>query len=457
MSASLWHRLTAALLGALCVPVCHAQEVARTNLRYDENWSVLADRQVSGGQSLKFLPLARDGDAFVTLGVEARARYEGLENGDWGQTPDQGYLWLRLMPLVDVHAGPARAFVQTIAGYASGVSGGNGPADQTGIDLLQGFGEWRVGLGERSAITLRGGRELVGLGSERLVGLRYGPNIPQPFDGVRAIITHGALKLDLMHLRPVQTGPGNFDDRTSPTRRLDGVYATWTPAPHLGFDAYYLDYRNKAAQFGGLAGAENRKTYGLRLFGSRGRWSWNWEIIIQRGHFAGQRIRAWSLATETAVSLAVLPLKPRLRVRANFVSGDRKPGDGLLETFNPLFPKGKYFGELSPIGPRNIINLHPGIDVTLARGIGLEFAEVSYWRAAQADGVYDIPGREIRSAEGSSARHIGDQFELVASWKASETVSFTGSLSLFRAGAFLKETGLDRPIHMVGLEVLLKF
>ncbi|WP_408589459.1 alginate export family protein [Novosphingobium sp.] len=446
-----------ALLGLVFAQPAYAQSIARTNQRYDEDWSALSGQADAGWQRLKFLPLDSAGDASITLGIEARARYEGFENPGWGATPDDGYLWLRLMPLADVHVGPARVFVQPIAGYARGVAGGNGPADQTGIDLLQGFGEWRFALGKESALTVRGGRELVALGSERLVGLRYGPNIPQAFDGARATITHKALKVDLLHLRPVQVGQRDFDDRTSDTRQLDAIYATWSAARNVAFDAYVLDYRNSAARFGGAAGVERRSTLGLRAFGREGRFAWNWEAMVQRGHFAGQRIRAWSLATETSVAFPAARLKPRLRLRANYASGDRKAGDGTLGTFNAMFPKGKYFGELSPIGPRNIINLHPGLDISLGKSVSVEIAGVSFWRAALADGVYDVPGQEIRSAGGSTARHIGDQVELSASWKASDTLSFAASLSLFRAGAFLRETGAARPIHMAGLETMLKF
>ena len=96
-----------------------------------------------------------------------------------------------VMVSADLHAGPTRVFVQGIAGYARGVGAGKGPVDETGIDLLQGFGEASLNVRDAHRITLRGGRMLIGLGSERLVGTRYGPNIPQPFDGVQVIAQIG--------------------------------------------------------------------------------------------------------------------------------------------------------------------------------------------------------------------------------------------------------------------------
>ncbi len=446
------------LLAALAPATAFAQSVEQTNLRYDEDWSVLRDAPREGWRQAKYVPLGDTGDAYLTLGGEARARFEGFDNNLWGSPPasDDGYLWLRVMPHADLHAGPARVFVQGIAGHARGVGAGKGPADETGIDLLQGFGDLRLTLGTDSSLTLRGGRELMALGSERLVGIRYGPNIPQAFDGVRAIAEHGAFRVDAFHLRPVAIGGGDFDDKTSKTRRLDGIYTTLAPAKGVGVDAYWLGYADDGARFTSRSGRETRDTFGLRFFGKRGALGWNWEAMLQRGHFDGDRIRAWSLATETALSFPQAPLAPRLRLRANIASGDRHPADGKLGTFNALFPKGKYFGELSPIGPRNIVNLHPSVDFDLGKGVTLELVAVRFWRESRGDGIYDIPGGLLRPAGGSRARHIGDQAEISVGWQASETLSFSASLSAFRAGAFLRDTGPARTIRMVGAEAMLK-
>lgn len=448
-----------ALLAALTPFAAQAQEVEQTNLRYDEDWSVLSDAPREGWKQAKYVALTTDGTAYLTLGGEARTRFEGFDDNLWGDppAPDDGYLWLRVMPHADLQAGSARVFVQGIAGYARGVGAGKGPADETGIDLLQGFADVRLDLGEDSRITLRGGRELMALGSERLVGIRYGPNIPQAFDGFRAIAEHGPLRVDAFHLRPVSIGGGDFDDWTSKTRHLDGVYATITPAGGIGIDAYWLSYENEGARFVGRLGRETRDTVGLRFFGERGNLGWNWEAMLQRGHFAGNRIRAWSFATETAWSFPQTPLKPRIRLRANVASGDRDPADGKLGTFNALFPKGKYFGELSPIGPRNIMDLHPSVDFDLGSGVAVELAAASFWRQTRGDGIYDIPGGLIRAAGGSSVRHIGEQVEISAGWQASATLSFAASLSAFRPGAFIRDTGPARTIRMVGAEAMLKY
>lgn len=434
---------------AFALPVV-AQEPPRTSLRYDEDWS-----QQDGG--VKNLPLDVDGQVRLTLGLEARVRQESYANPIWGSVPDDGYLWLRFMPLADFHAGPARVFVQPIVGHARGVAGGNGPADQTGIDLLQGFAELNLKLDDDVRLTLRGGRELVALGSERLVGTRYGPNIPQAFDGGRAIFDAGPVRIDVMALHAVEVGQGNFDDHSSGRRRLRAVYASVAPARDVGFDLYWLGYRNRQARFGVSVGPEVRETYGMRLYGKQGRLSWNWETMVQRGHLADEAIRAWSQATETALAFPHARFSPRLRLRANYASGDGAAEDRRLGTFNALFPKGRYFGELTPIGPRNIINLHPGVDFRLASGVTVEVSAAAFWRATLADGIYDLPGNEIVTPGQSSARHVGNQIETSLSWDATGTLSFAGSVGVFGAGAFLRDRGRREPIYMAGLEAGWRF
>ncbi|MEN3746205.1 alginate export family protein [Sphingomonas sp. HF-S3] len=436
--------------------------VAQTNLRYDEDWARLRDlphRNADWWHRLKDRPLDGDGDIRLTLGAEARARFEAFRDNLWGQppAPDDGYLWLRLMPLAELRAGPVRAFVQGIAAHADGVAAGAGPADTTGIDVLQAFADVRLPLGSHATLTLRGGRELVALGSERLVGLRYGPNVPQAFDGVRGMLDIGSVRIDAFDLRPVAVGPGNFDDRTSPTRALRGVYATLPLAAGAKADLYWLRYRDRVARFQGANGEERRDTFGARLWGRNGGLAWNWEAMLQRGRFQGEAIRAWSIASETSYTWPRLAFAPRLRLRANIASGDRNPADGVLGTFNAMFPKGKYFGELSPIGPRNIVNLHPSMDFDLGGGVTAEIAGIAYWRASRGDGIYDVPGQLIRGPGGSRARHIGNQIEASMSWQATPTLSFSASASLFSAGRFVRETGPDEPIRMIAGEAMLRF
>lgn len=443
------------LAGAVAAPASAQQREAwqaptLSITRYDEDWSDLADAEKRAHHwtgPFKYIPLGDD--SWVTTGIELRARSEYYQNNLWGgaDAPDDSYLWLRALPYADLHVGKVRAFVQPILAYAVGVSPSASPIDQTRVDLLQGFGE--VDLGP---VTLRAGRQMLSLGTERLVGTRYGPNVPLAFDGARADVTIGRARISLLNMRPVQPGRGSFDDATSQNKALWGAYAA---LPDL--DIYYLGYRNRLARFGGRTGREVRHNIGLRSHGMRGDWHWNIEGVAQFGHFEGQRIAAWTLGTEVGRSFSALTFAPDATLRVNVVSGDGKAADGKIGTFNALFPKGKYFGELSPVGPTNIVSVNPRVSGTLSSDISFSLAAMAYWRYSIADGVYDIPGNLIRDAGGSKARFIGKEAEATIAWQATPELELSASLSAFAPGAFIRQTGPARTISMLGLESNFRF
>ena len=418
--------------------------------RYDEDWSDLADAEKRGHHwtgPFKYIPLGDD--AWLSTGVELRARVESYDDNLWGgaQAPDDAYLWLRALPYADLHIGKLRAFVQPMIAYAVGIAPSAGPVDQSRVDLLQGFAEAELG-----PVTLRAGRQMLSLGTERLVGTRYGPNVPLAFDGARADMRIGKATVSLLAVKPVQPGLHSFDDATSNTKALWGAYAT---LPEL--DLYYLGYRNRAARFGGNEGREVRHNLGLRSHGVRGDWHWNVEGVYQFGDYDGQRIAAWTLGTEIGRSFPVLPMAPDATLRVNVVSGDKKGDDGRLGTFNALFPKGKYFGELSPVGPTNIISLNLRVSANLGKDVSASVAAMAYWRYSTGDGVYDIPGNLIRAPGDSDARFIGKEAEATIAWQASAEWELSASLSAFAPGAFIRDTGPAKTITMLGLESNFRF
>lgn len=421
-----------------------------TITRYDEDWTTLedpAERTEHWTDPFKYISIGAD--AYLTTGVEFRLRNEKYRDNLWGDAdaPDDGYLWARVVPYADLHVGKARAFVQPIIAYAAGVAPSAGPVDQTRVDLLQGFADVEIG-----PVTFRAGRQMLSLGTERLVGTRYGPNVPLAFDGARGIVRIGAATVSVLAVRPVQPGPKSFDDTRSRSKSLWGAYATLP-----GLDIYYFGYRNARTAFGGRTGRELRHSVSARSFGIAGDWHWNIEGVAQFGRFAGSRIGAWTLGSEVGRTFPNAPLALDAVMRFNIVSGDRRRGDRTLGTFNALFPKGKYFGELSPVGPSNIVSVNPRVAMTVTPGVSASISGMAYWRYARADGVYDVPGNLLRAPGTSRARFIGKEIEATLAWQATPELELSTSLSAFDAGRFLDETGSGRTIGMLGLESNFRF
>jgi hypothetical protein len=460
-------------LGAAVLALCAAAPVAAqttdasraptlTIERYDEDWAVLADPEKRTGhwtEAAKYIPLGDDDAAYLTTGVEARSRYEGYRNTNWGSSPDQGYVWHRLMPYADLHVGKVRLFAQPILSTISGTDAPKRPVDTTGIDITQAFGEVEIDVAKDTTLKVAAGRRLLSLGAGRFIDTRYGPGVPLPFDGVQATIGRGQAQVTLLYVRPVSTMPGNFNDRTESESSAWGSYATrWFGRGRAqGIDLYYLGYRDRHAVFDQGVGREVAHTIGTRLFGDTGRWYWNVEGVLQRGSFAGMPVRAWGAGGEIGRRFPALPLKPELALLSDVISGDRNPNDRVLGTLNPMFPRGKYFGALTPVGPRNLIHLRPSATVHPAANVALSLTGVAYWRESTRDGIYNIPGFLVRSGRDASARFIGKQLELAIAWQATRELNLSTQLSTFAPGAFIRETGPAKAIRMLGAAANYRF
>src|SRR5438874_1430352 len=84
-------------------------------------------------------------------------------------------------------------------------------------------------------------------------------------------------------------------------------------------------------------------------------------------------------------------LRPRFGLKADIASGDRNLADQTLGTFNALFPKGAYFSEADLLGPYNLMDLHPSVELHLTKSLKLTPDADFFWRQSTHDGIYGIP------------------------------------------------------------------
>ncbi|WP_313443025.1 alginate export family protein [Novosphingobium sp.] len=429
--------------------------------RYPEDWSRLADpgeRTGHGSERFKYILLDEGGSTYLTTGIELRSRYEGYENHEWGALPDDDYVWHRAMPYADLHVGQVRLFAQPIVTAITGTDRPRAPVDTTGADMLQAFAEVDLRIAG-TALRVLAGRKLISLGAGRLVDTRYGPNVPQAFDGLDATVGDDTRQLRALWVRPVETRPGDLNDASSSQKALWGVYATqWlNTAKTGGFDLYYLGLRDRHAVFDVGMGRQVVHSIGGRIFGDDERWHWNIEGVIQRGRFADGRVAACGVGGELGHRFTQMALKPELALTLDVISGDDDPYDRTLGTFNPLFPRGKYFAAQSPVGPRNLIHLQPSATLHPHRDVALSLTGVAYWRESTKDGLYNIPGILVRRGGDSDARFIGKQIELAVAWQATAELNLSASVSAFDPGRFIRETGPARVMRVAGAAATFRF
>jgi hypothetical protein len=446
-----------------CVALAQEEPPPFKVQRQDEDYRVFRNPEArkSPWDSLKFIDL---GNEFrLSIGGDIRERYEYFHNAVWGLDPEDnnGFLLQRYMLHADLQwRDRVRFFGQLKSGIETGRVGGPRVPDEDYLDIHQAWTELRLwNPGERREISARVGRQEVSLGSSRLVAIREGPNVRQSFDGAKLTLRWDGWRLDGLAFRPSETQTGIFDNRPDPRQMLWGVYgvgpARFLPSGNIDF--YYLGLDRKRRVFDEGAGRELRHSLGTRLWGRPGGWDYDWEAVAQWGSFGDGEIRAWTVATHTGYTWKNLPLQPRFGLKADVASGDSRPGDGRLGTFNALFPRGAYFSQADLLGPYNLIDAHPEIDLKVSRSVGLGLDADFFWRQSTRDGIYDIPGFLIVGGSGTSARYVGAHVNASVEWEINRYMAVESHYLYFTPGRFLREVNLNRHVHYFAIWTQIRF
>ena len=436
-------------------------------LRDQESYAYLgADTlyaQRTAWERLKFMPLGARRTFHLSVGGEIRQQFEYFNNTNWGEGPEDrnGYLLQRYQLHTDWQLGTyVRVFAQLKSGLVYGKAGGPEPPDEDRLDLHQAFADLRLPTGPQSSdLTVRVGRQELSYGSSRLVSVREGPNVRQSFDALKVVHRAPGRQIDAFVSRPVQTNRRAFDDGSDPDRVFWGAYSVQRlpSLPGASVDLYYLGLRDRAARFQEGEALERRHSLGLRLWNQESSFTYNVEGVYQFGSFGPGAVRAYTLSANVVRTWEQLRGQPRLELRTEVISGDRRPSDGQLQTFNPLFPKGSYFGQVALVGPANLVDLHPLVAIQPASEVSVSFDADLFWRHSRRDGLYAVPYVPIRAAGASRARHIGNQYTLTGSWEPTAFWSCELFVTYFTAGRFLRETGAGRNLTFVAPRLTLRF
>jgi hypothetical protein len=465
-----------ALMLLVGTPFAHAQSGHAANppepnrnyqlLRENEDWSFLRDANLRSDfwDPIKFIRFRLDRDDwYMSVGGEAREVWEQIGNDNWGQQPYMNaYLNERYMLYFDVHYSKhVRTFVELKSGLNSFRIGGPRPIDEKKLDFQAGFLEVGTSPGAKS-LALRIGRQELEYGSGRLIDVREGPNVRLSFDGFTVKSQIDSWQIDGFAVRPDLDKPGFFSNAPNHGVAFWGAYATRLLPRKVFLDAYYLGLDRKQATFERGTAQEVRHSLGARIsrpVATEGPgWDFDYEGLWQFGTFGSGNIRAWTVASETGYRFPTVRLKPRFSAKADISSGDN-PNSKTLGTFNPLFPKGNYFGVLATTGPGpiNFIDVHPHMETVFPHDVTVSFDWIFQWRESLQDGVYAVPGFLIRAADGSRARFVGHRPGTEIRWQANRHLWFQADYGVFFAGSFLKETQPGRNLNYWALWAGYKF
>ena len=432
---------------------------------WDIDWSYLdaPGSHQDWTDDLHYVPIGKNPADFLSIDGQIRERGEYQDHPGFGaQPPDDGYFLQRYLVSGDLHAGKhVRAFVQLDSSFINARDGGPRPGiDEEKLDVNQGFVDltlWRKN--EDSSLNVRAGRQLVSLGSTRLVATGVGLNVEQPFDGVRLTLKTMGWTAEGLALRPVAFNPGIFHNEPNSAAELWGVYLTHA-VPHLkrvSADLYYLGYDHRSARYVQGTGREQRETVGARIWSKTSTWDYDFEYTGQFGRFGPGNIRAWGAGYHLGYTFQQARFAPHPEIDGGVLSGDRDPKDKTLSTFNPLFPNGNYLNEAILLGPYNLIIVRPTMKLALTPRLSSNTNVEFLWRQAVQDGVYNIAGFLIHAPNGSTAPFIGSQIQQAFDYSFSRHLSGGLAYEHFFPGAFLKQSPPGKGLNFISPQLTWNF
>jgi len=427
-------------------------------LRFNEDWSMLrgVDRSQTGDfwDVLKFIPITQDQNVWLSLGGQVRERGEYFREYLFGTkgAPEQsdGYLLSRFRLSADLHISPYfRVFAEGKSSLSTDrdLLGGRSNAFVDTIDLQNGFADVMIPFGNQASVTLRGGRQELLFGAQRLVGPSDYTNVRRTFDGGQAIIRFHDWTITPFWAAFVVVDKYRFNESTS-HQKLFGIYGTG-PLYFLpvNLDLYWLGVNNPTATFNGSTGRERRQTFGGRTWGKIGKTGLDFEIE-GAGQFGtvgdhDNDIAAWMLTTILGYSTPIASLSPRIYIEFDYASGDSNAG-GDVGTFNQLYATGHSFlGYIDYIGRQNILSPSAGLTLSPIHSLTLSLQQYFFWRASDRDALYNKSGGVLRPGNTTTTRYIGAETDFFATYNFNRHILAYGGYSHFFTGDFIEKTGRD--------------
>lgn len=411
-------------------------------LRYDENYEFLKDSNRNFYERLKFIPLNQKKDIYMSIGGEARYEYVDFNNEDWGRfnVGHNNFLLQRYDLHADIHLGKAfRIFAQLRSALEDGRTNGARGIDEDQLNVQNLFLDVNVWQQKDKKITIRAGRQELDYGSGRLISVREGPNARLYFTGGKLMYTSSRVSVDAFAMMADTIYTGVFDNKMSKQLNLWGAYSKIIFPKAGNLDLYYLGFRKDASVFEEGIAPERRHTIGSRLWKYGGGFIYNLEAAYQFGTFGSGNINAWTGSIDVGYMFENVKFKPTINLRNDYISGDKNQGNGNLQTFNPLYPKGGYFGFSPQVGPVNLIDIHPYATFDLLSNLKMQLDVVLNWRYSTQDGVYRPSGILNLRGSDSDEKYIGTAYLANFTYGINKYISVVSGIQYFKTGAFIND------------------
>ena len=336
-----------------------------------------------------------------------------------------------------------RAFVQLQDARAFGeeTSTADGVADA--LDLHQGYLEFAGTLRGAPAV-LRGGRQEIALGNERLVGAFGWSNTGRSFDGARALFGSPTSRWNAtafvatVHETGARYGRGAQQQGVKRDHTFWGLYAQSKLLESFAFYDDHARFRTFAAvdraTFGGRLQTPRRAGLDLSLEGAYQTGDQERAAAASGGRATPQDIQAYfggaRLGWQTPSALL-----PTLGVGVDYLSGDDDPADDDYQAFNTLYATNhKWYGYMDLfLDPAANTRDRGLVDVLGSAALGLgRYGRVNL----------DVHRFSLADHSGLDESEIGWELDVTYPFQLDRATRFLVGYGLFRNGAAAPAIGL---------------
>lgn len=405
---------------------------------YANDFSYLNDPCYSGdplfGECLKGLHCGA-----VDVGGEARVRYHREQNmRGLGLTGRSDEFWLtRYRMYANVQ------LTENVRWYGEWLYADSG-AEQFNPRPIEENREMQnmfVDVQLTDSFNLRGGRQEILLGNQRLISPLDWANTRRTFDGLRGTYKGDTWTIDSFFLNPMRLDVKGIDS-TNRDVQFWGIYGARGETAIGNLEAYYLGLNNDAADF-------DYQTIGGRVYGTGAHGNlYEVEGGVQfgenapsiggnrtAGFFTGGIGRKLSLCTRCG------EWTPTVWMWYDWASGGEDfPANRGDDSFDHLFPLAhKYLGFMDLFGRRNIND----VNFQFITNIGPRFKALlwyHYFFLDQATTPYGVTLQPYNTISPAASKDLGSELDLMFTCILNPRTTVVLGYSHFNAGDYYKDT-----------------
>ncbi len=313
-------------------------------------------------------------------------------------------------------------------------------------------------------VTVRAGRQELVYGDQRLIGNFDWSNNARSFDALKLMYASDMLNVDAFWSKLNDSNVMFLDSSAVPASGLGvndtdfyGIYSTLKMIPNNTLDIYVL---NVSGNFSGdpstVVGGNynplsNLTTIGARLNGAVEGLDYTVEVPFQFGTdttASNAKTDSWAAAAKAHYTFATT-WKPKVGVEYDYAEGTSK-GDGTNHTFFNLFPTNhNKFGIMDLAAWRNLVAYDVNASIQPTEKLTLYTAWWNLNKASAGDNWYwswnwnnsgnGLGMLPVQKDTTSSHKSIGNEIDLVATYKYSNPLTIEGGYAHFFAGDYVKD------------------